>query len=49
MSFASQGTQQKLPFPYDDVFDGVVAVIPKIGFSLKSKDNNKRGRTDLSS
>jgi hypothetical protein len=38
MSFASQGTQQKLPFSYEVVFDGVVAVIPKIGFSLKSKD-----------
>ncbi len=38
MSFASQGTQQKVPFPYDDVFDGVVAVIPTIGFRLKSQD-----------
>ena len=38
MSFANQGTQQKLPFPYDDVFDGVVAVIPTIGFKLKSQD-----------
>ena len=38
MSFASQGTQQKLPFSYDVVFDGVVAVMPTIGFSLKSQD-----------
>ncbi len=38
MSFASEGTQQKLPFPYDDVFDAVVAVIPTIGFKLKSQD-----------
>lgn len=38
MSFANQGTQQKFPFPYDSVFDAVVAVIPQIGFSLKSQD-----------
>lgn len=38
MSFASQGTQQKLPFSYDAVFDGIVAVMPTIGFSLKSQD-----------
>ena len=35
---ASQSTQQKFPFPYDNVFDGVVAAIPGIGFSLKSQD-----------
>jgi hypothetical protein len=38
MSIASQSTQQKFPFPYDDVFDGVVAAIPDIGFSMKSHD-----------
>ena len=38
MGFASQGTQQKLPFPYDDVFDGLLAVIPKTGVILKSQD-----------
>lgn len=38
MSITSQGTQQKFPFPYDDVFDGAVAVMPRIGFSLKSQD-----------
>ena len=38
MSFASQGTQQKLPFHYNDVFDALVASIPSIGFSLKSHD-----------
>ena len=38
MSFASQGTQQKFPFPYDDVFDGILAVMPDIGFRLKSHD-----------
>lgn len=38
VSIASQSTQQKFPFPYDKVFDGLVAVIPDIGFSLKSQD-----------
>ena len=38
MGFASQATQQKMPFPYDDVFDAVVAVIPDIGFKLISED-----------
>lgn len=38
MSIASQSTQQRFPFPYDEVFDGLVAVIPDIGFSLKSQD-----------
>lgn len=38
MGFASQGTQQKLPFLYNAVFDGIVTVMPTIGFSLKSQD-----------
>lgn len=38
MSIASQSTQQKFPFPYAEVFDGLIAVIPNIGFSLKSQD-----------
>jgi hypothetical protein len=38
MSLSSQSTQQKLPFPYDAVFDGVVSVIPQAGFKLKSQD-----------
>jgi len=38
MSTASQRTQQKFPFPYDYVFNAVVASIPNIGFSLKSQD-----------
>lgn len=38
MSFASQGTQQKMPFPYSEVFDGILAVIPDINFRLKSHD-----------
>ena len=38
MSFASTDTQQKFPFPYDAVFDGLVSVIPQAGFKLKSHD-----------
>ncbi len=38
MSFDRQGTQQKFPFSYEAVFDGVVAMIPAIGFKLKSQD-----------
>jgi hypothetical protein len=38
MSIASQNARQKFPFPYDDVFDGVVATIPDSGFRLKSQD-----------
>lgn len=38
MSISSQNTQQKFPFAYDNVFDGVVTSIPKTGFSLKSQD-----------
>lgn len=38
MSFASQGTQQKFPFAYGAVYQGLVVVIPAIGFSLKSND-----------
>lgn len=38
MSIASQATQQKFPFSYDAVFDGLVKVIPNIGMSIKSQD-----------
>jgi hypothetical protein len=38
MSLSSQSTQQKFPFPYDAVFDGLVSVIPQAGFKLKSQD-----------
>ena len=38
MSFASQATQQKFPFPYDAVFDGLVKVIPQTGMRIKSHD-----------
>ena len=38
MSIASQATQQKFPFNHDQVFDGLVRVIPQTGLSLKSED-----------
>ena len=38
MSLSSGSTQQKFPFPYDAVFDGLVFVIPQAGFRLKSQD-----------
>ncbi|MBI3586385.1 MAG: hypothetical protein HY088_04570 [Ignavibacteriales bacterium] len=38
MSIASQATQQKFPFKYDQVFDGLVRVIPQTGLTLKSED-----------
>lgn len=38
MSIASQATQQKFPFSYDAVFDGLVEVIPNLGMSVKSQD-----------
>jgi hypothetical protein len=38
VSFSNQGTQQKFPFAYDAVFRGIIAVIPTVGFKLKSQD-----------
>jgi hypothetical protein len=38
MSIASQATQQKFPFSYEAVFDGLAKVIPSVGMSLKSQD-----------
>ena len=38
MSLSSESTQQKFPFPYDAVFDGLVSAIPQAGFTLESKD-----------
>ena len=38
MSLSSESTQQEFPFPYDDLFDGLVSVIPQAGFKLKSQD-----------
>ncbi len=38
MSIASQATQQKFPFKYEAVFDGIVTVIPNLGMTVKSQD-----------
>jgi len=38
MGFADQSTQQKFPFNFDRMFDGLVYIIPRIGFTLKSQD-----------
>ena len=38
MSFAHQATEQKFPFPYDRVFDGLIETLPKAGFKVKSSD-----------
>ena len=37
MSFVSQTTHQKMPFPVDEVFNAVVAVIPTLGFKLRTE------------
>jgi hypothetical protein len=38
MSFASQATQQKFPFSYEDVFDGLTQVLPALGMNVKEAD-----------
>jgi hypothetical protein len=38
MSIASQATQQRFPFGYDQVFEGLTKVIPQLGMNLKSQD-----------
>lgn len=38
MSFASQTTQQKFPFNYDDVFDVLTMSIQNAGMTVNSKD-----------
>lgn len=38
MSFASQSTQQKFPFSYDHVFDGLTHVLPVLGIKVKEAD-----------
>jgi flavin reductase (DIM6/NTAB) family NADH-FMN oxidoreductase RutF len=38
VNLASQQTQQRFPFPYDDVFSGLVAVLPEVGMTVKSQD-----------
>jgi len=38
MSIARQSTQQKFPFTYEKVFDGLIEIMPNIGFKIKSSD-----------
>jgi hypothetical protein len=38
MSIASQATQQKFPFTYDEVFDGLVKVLPASGMTIRTTD-----------
>jgi len=38
MSIARQSTQQKLPFTYEKVFDGLIEIMPGNGFKIKSSD-----------
>jgi hypothetical protein len=38
VNLASQQTQQRFPFPYDDVFAGLVAILPEAGMTVKSQD-----------
>jgi hypothetical protein len=38
MSFASQATQQKFPFPYKGVFNGLVQVLGQLNMSVKESD-----------
>jgi hypothetical protein len=38
MGFASQATNQKFPFPYDYVFDGLVFVLPHVGMQIVKAD-----------
>lgn len=38
MSLSSQATQQKFPFSYEAVFNGLAKVIPSVGMSVKSQD-----------
>lgn len=38
MSFASQGTQQKFPFTYNQVFEALLEAIPECGMDVKSSD-----------
>jgi hypothetical protein len=38
MSLASQALQQKFPFRYDAVFDGLITVLQAIGMTVKTKN-----------
>lgn len=38
MSFTNQSTQQKFPFAYAEVFDGLTVILPKLGMPVKGAD-----------
>jgi len=38
MSFLDQSTTQKFPFSFEDVYGGLLEVLPKEGFSIKDED-----------
>jgi hypothetical protein len=38
MSFSNQETRQKFPFPYDDVFDGLIQVLSDLDMKVKDTD-----------
>jgi hypothetical protein len=38
MGFGDVATEQQFPFAYDRVFDALIAVLPKIGFIVKTQD-----------
>jgi hypothetical protein len=38
MAINSAETRQALPYPYDAVFNGLVAILPVAGYQLKSRD-----------
>lgn len=38
MGIGDQQTQQKFPFSYNEVFDGLMKLLPELGFEVKSHD-----------
>ena len=38
MTIANQATQQKFPFAYECVYDGLNEVLPKLGITVKNAD-----------
>src|SRR6266487_5865983 len=38
MAITSADTQQNFPFPYEQVFDGLVAILGPAGFEIKTQD-----------
>jgi hypothetical protein len=38
MALGDAATEQHLPFPYDRVFDALIAALPETGFAVRSQD-----------